>query len=203
MAGIGLSKPVYALYSNSGTTITYSGYGVLGKAVDFSLSLNDGTSNILYADNAPAESDNTFTGGTITITTDDLLPAAVSAITGVQLTAVTNSGIVDTTTPKELIYDDDQVVPYCGMGIIVKKKQGGAIKWVGVVFPKIQFATPGLSATTQGESIEWNTPEISAIILRDDSAKHTWYRMSTPLDSEADAAAYIAGILNPPAPVTT
>lgn len=202
MAGIGLSKPVFALYHNAGTTITYSDYGVLGKAVEFSLELNDGSSNILYADNGPAESDNQFSGGTLNFTTDDLLPAAVSKITGVALTAVTNSGIVDTTTPKEMIFDDDQVIPYCGVGIIVKKKQGGAIKWVGVVFPKVQFSNPGLSATTQGESIEWNTPEISAIILRDDSTKHSWYRASTPLDSEADAAAYIGGILNP-TPATT
>ena len=32
MATIGLSKPYYAVYSNTGTTVSYANGGVMGKA---------------------------------------------------------------------------------------------------------------------------------------------------------------------------
>ena len=81
MATIGLSKPYYAVYNYNGSgQPTYSNGGVLGKATEMSLSLDAGDANILYADNGPAESDNQFTGGSYSITTDDLLPEPISSL---------------------------------------------------------------------------------------------------------------------------
>lgn len=74
MAKIGLSKPYFAKYSNTGSTVTYAEGALMGKAVELSLELEEGDDNILYADNGPAESANTFSGGSLTLTTDDLLP---------------------------------------------------------------------------------------------------------------------------------
>ena len=34
MATIGLSKPYYAVYSNTGTTVSYANGGVMGKATE-------------------------------------------------------------------------------------------------------------------------------------------------------------------------
>ena len=42
MATIGLSKPYYALYQESGGTVTYSGGGLIGKATEMSLELEGG-----------------------------------------------------------------------------------------------------------------------------------------------------------------
>ena len=53
---------------------SYSDGGLLGKAVELSMELEGADANILYADNGPAESASQFAGGTLTITTDDLLP---------------------------------------------------------------------------------------------------------------------------------
>lgn len=86
MATIGLSKPFYAIYAASGETVSYTNGGVLGKAVELSMELDGGDANILYADNGPAESATTFGGGTLTITTDDLLPEPAAAILGLTLT---------------------------------------------------------------------------------------------------------------------
>lgn len=194
MATIGLSKPYYALYANTGSTVSYSGGALLGKAVELSMELEGADANILYADNGPAESANQFAGGTLTITTDDLLPEAAAGILGLTLQTVTNDGI-DTETPKELVFGDNQVIPYVGLGVIVKKQQSNVTKWLGLVYPKVQFANPGIAATTQGETIEWQTPELSATILRDDSSAHNWCRYSL-LDSEADAEAYVKQLLN-------
>ena len=191
MATIGLCKPYYAIYTNSGSTVTYSSGGYLGKAVEVSMDLDDNADNILYADNAPAESETTFSGGTLTLTTDDLLPAAAAAVLGITLSSITVTGL---TTEKEMIFTDNQVVPYCGVGFVVKKRQSGVTKWLAVVLPKVQFQNPDLAATTQGETIEWQTPEISATIMRDDTTAHAWCRQAL-LESEADAITYITGLL--------
>ena len=193
MAIIGLSKPYYAIYSATGSAVSYSDGGLLGKAVELSMELEGADANILYADNGPAESANQFAGGTLTITTDDLLPEPTAAILGLTLQAIDNDEIT-TPTPKELVFGDSQVIPYVGFGVIVKKQQSNATKWMAIVYPKIQFSNPGIEATTQGETIEWQTPELSATIMRDDTTAHNWCRHAL-LDSEADAEAYVKGLL--------
>lgn len=193
MATIGLSKPYYAKYSNTGTSVTYTGCKQLAKAVEFSMELEGGEDNILHADNGPAESAKQFSGGTMNITTDDIMPEEAADILGLTLQTVTNESIT-TSQPKELIFGEAQVIPYLGFGVIVKKQKDNVIKYMGLVLPKIQFSNPGISAVTQGETIDWQTPELTATIMRDDTAAHNWCRYAL-LDSEADAEAYIKGLL--------
>ena len=151
--------------------------------------------NILYADNAAAESDNQFAGGTLTLSTDDLMPTPMLAILGLKQQPMDLDG-ASTASPQWLVYDDDQVIPYIGFGGIVKKQINNVTKWVAVVLTKVQFSNPGLDAVTQGETIEWQTTELTATVMRDDSAKHVWQMQSTPMDTEADAEAAIKKALN-------
>lgn len=195
MAKIGLSKPYYAIYSNTGGAVTYTGGGLIGKATELTLELEGADANILYADNAAAESDNQFAGGTLTLSTDDLMPTPMLAILGLKQQPMDLDG-ASTASPQWLVYDDDQVIPYIGFGGIVKKQINNATKWVAVVLTKIQFSNPGLDAVTQGETIEWQTTELTATVMRDDSAKHVWQMQSTPMDTEADAEAAIKKALN-------
>ena len=187
-ATIGLSKPYYAIYNASGENVSYSGGGVLGKAVELSMELEGGDANILYADNGPAESASTFGGGTLTITTDDLLLEPAAAILGITLQSIEGG------SAKEIVFGEAQSIPYVGFGVIVKKQQSGVTKWMGLVYPKVQFQNPGIAASTQGESIEWQTRELSATIMRDDTAEHNWCRYAV-LDTEAAALSYIKGLL--------
>ena len=55
MAKIGLSKPYFAIYNATGNTVSYSGGGAIGKAVEMSLELEGGNDNVLYADNVLAK----------------------------------------------------------------------------------------------------------------------------------------------------
>lgn len=183
MAVVGLSKPMVALYSNDGNTVTYSKGTVLGKAVTFSAEVEQAEDNNLMADNGVAESDKSFSNGTLTIGTDDLMQDASALILGITPTSIGEDGT-------ELIYNDDMNVPYVGFGCVVKKKKDGVFKWRAVVFPKIMFNIPSDAADTQGETIEWQTPELTASILRDDTEKHAWKREST-FETEAEAVAYI------------
>lgn len=187
MARIGLSKPYIASYTNSGTTVTYGTPAVIGKAVELSIELEGGSDNILYADNAPAESDNQFAGGTLSVTTDDLDAASMVSILGIVQQSISGTGVP--TDAKWNVFDDQQTSPYVGFGGIVKKKINGTVKYVAIALDKVQFANPGLAVTTQGETIEWQTTELEATIMRSDNTYHSWYRMSTPCDTEAAAVA--------------
>lgn len=190
MATVGVCKPYYAIYGNNGATVSYSEGGVVGKAVTVSVDIETSDSNDLYADNAICESEKTFTGGTLGLTTDDLEQSVSKAMLGLKEEAITGITAITDTSVKELIYDDDQATPYLGVGFIIKKIKGGVSKWRAIVLTKVKFAVPSDAANTQGETIEWQTPEISGTIMRDDSEKHAWKKEAT-FTSEAQAEAYI------------
>ena len=190
MATIGLSKPYYGIYSVSGTTVSYADGAVMGKATEANIEIDTTEDNNLYGDNAIAETDRSFAGGTLTLSTTDLSQKVSKAILGLKEAAITGiDGVVDTSV-KELIYDDEQSTPYLGVGFIIKKKVNGAYRWRAVVLTKVMFSIPADAATTQGNSIEWQTPELSATIMRDDSATHMWKREAT-FTTEVQAEAYI------------
>lgn len=195
MATIGLSKPYFSVYSNSGSTVTYASGGLFGKATEMDIELNDGNSNILYADNGPAESDTQFSGGTVTITTDELSANALTTALGMVEEAI---AVTDVTTvgAKWLINNDNQAVPYIGVGGIAKKMINGSIKYVAVVLDKVKLRNLSQSITTQGETIEWQTPSVTGDIFRSDKTAHDWRRISTPLDTEAEAELCVKTYLN-------
>lgn len=190
MAGVGLSKCIVAKYAVADGAVSYSATAILGKAVEFSTSLETGDDNNLYADNAIAESDRSFGGGTLTISTDDLTQEGSALILGITPSSIT----VGTSTVSELIYDDTMIVPDLGYGTVVKKKVGGVYKYRAVVLTKIKFNIPDEAATTQGETIEWQVPSLTATIMRDDSTNHAWKREAT-FDTEAAALDYIEAVL--------
>ena len=190
MATIGISKPYFAIYKNSSGVISYENGGVLGKATEANITINVTEDNNLYADNSIAESEKAFTDGTITLSTDDLSQEVSKAILGAKEISLDSiSGVTDLDV-KEIIYDDDQNIPYVGIGVIIKKKVAGQYKWRGVIMTKAMFSIPADAAVTQGDSIEWQVPTLTATIMRDDSEKHCWKKEAT-FTSEAQAEAYI------------
>lgn len=195
MATIGLSKPYYGIYSANGTTVTYADGAVMGKATEANIEISTTEDNNLYGDNAIAETDRRFASGTLTLSTTDLSPEVSKAILGLTEQAVTGIDGVTDKDVKELVYDDNQVAPYLGVGFIIAKKVNGVIKWRSVILTKVMFSVPADAATTQGETIEWQTPELSGTIMRDDSSTHVWKKEAT-FSSEAQAEAYIKARLN-------
>ena len=184
MATIGISKPYVATYSNTSGTSTYSSGVVMGKSTTATLTIDGSDANILYADNGPAESAVTFGGATLTVGTDDIYEDSARVFLGI------NAG-----EDGEIVYDDTQEIPYVGIGFIVKKQQSGTTYYQGVIFPKAKANNPDFSANTQGESIEWQTPEISFSIMKDDTSTRVWQRNKL-FETEALAEAYIKAFLN-------
>lgn len=194
MAKIGLSKPYFAKYSNTGTTVTYTGGRLIGKAVSLSIEVENADDNILYADNGPAESANTFSGGTVSLTTDDLLPDVLLDVLDVEEEDITSEDI-QTATPKWYNWGDGQNTPYGGLGAIAMVQNDGVVGYQAVVLPKIKFNNPSDTFQTKGETVEWGTPELTASVLRDDTEKHNWKKISSIMQSEADAEAAIKQFL--------
>ena len=162
----------------------------MGKATEANVEIDTSDNNNLYADNGIAETDVQFAGGTLTLSTDDLSPEVSAAILGITPADISEITGVTDEDAKELVFDDNQTTPYLGVGFIVKHIVGGVTKWRGIVLTKVIFAVPPDAATTQGESIEWQVPELTATIMRDDSATHMWKREAM-FTTEAQAEAYI------------
>lgn len=190
MARVGLSYPRYAKYNYSDGNVTYFGGGSLGKAISINVSIDGASDNTLYADNGPAESVNMFTGGTVTLGTDDLYDDAAVDILGLETNEITSPEAA-----KEILEGESQQAPYVGVGYIIKHIRAGKTAYTGVVLTKVQFSNPGDDIKTQGDEIEWQTPEIEGTILRDDSEKRLWRRRAT-WDEEENAKKYVDGILN-------
>lgn len=193
MARVGLSYPRYAKYNNNAGTVTYTDGGSLGKAISLDLTVDGADDNILYADNAPAESASTFAGGNVKIGTDDLRDEAAIDIMGWEKRELTEPEKVT-----EIVRKAGAVAPNMGVGGIIKHIRNGVTVWTAMILAKVQFKDPGISATTQGETIDWQTPEIEGNVMRDDSEDEVWCRQAT-FSTEAFAKAYIDSILVPKA----
>lgn len=195
MAIVGCSYLKYGIYSESQGVVSYSNGGTAAKLTSLDISLDSATDNDFYADNGIDESDSQFGGGTVTVNTNDLTDAVSKALLGLQDAALeTITGITDTGV-KEILYDDRQVTPFLGIGMVIKHIRGGTPYYTGVVLTKVMFKIPNDAAETQGKTISWQTPELVGTIFRDDSTYHGWKKMAT-FTTESQAVIYINSRLN-------
>ena len=178
----GYSLPYVALYAASGTTVTYSSGQRLARGVSVSIEAEAEDSNIFYADNISAESaPGIFTSGTATFTVDGLKLDAERLIMGIP--AADASEFIH--------YGESLTVPYVGVGFIVRYMEDGVTSYVPVVLTKCRFVTPNEDAQTATDTIEWQTQEITATILRDDTSNHDWKLVGTAQTTEALAEAKV------------
>ena len=181
----GYSKPFVALYNNNEGTVTYTSGMPLARGVDVSVEAETGDAVNFYADNVMAESvGGVFTGATITMTVDGLKDAARKLIMGLPnaepLTVGSDS--VDIYT-----YDDRQNIPNVGIGFVIRYMESGVTTYQPVVFTK---------AATQEEEIEFQTTELEASLMRDDSEHHAWRKIGADQTTEAAAVNVVKALLN-------
>lgn len=183
----GFSLPYVALYAASGTTITYSSGQRLARGVSVSIEAEAEEDNIFYADNVSAESaPGIFTSGTATLTVDGLHQAAEKLIMG--LPTADADGFVH--------YGESMTIPYVGIGFIVRYMSEGVTSYVPVILRKCRFVTPGENAETATETIDWQTQELTASLLRDDSSNHDWKWVGGEQTTESAAEAKIKTAFN-------
>lgn len=189
----GFSKPVVARYNATGTTVTYTGLMPLARGVDVSLDIETNDDNDFYADNVVAESaGNTFSSGTVTLTVDGLKAEARTLIMGLpEPTSVSLGG----NTVDVYDYDDRQAKPYVGVGFIVRYMEDGVTSYVPYMLPKVIFNDLGIEAETQEDAIDFQTTELEATIMRDDSDNHRWQRVGANQTTEALAYSVLQALL--------
>lgn len=195
MVTTGFSKPYIAEYSNEGTTVTYSKGMVMGRGVSVKVDINTADDNDFYADNVIAETESShFTSGSATLTIDGLSPAAATLTYGLPESQTLEVGSKQV---KLQAYGDAMNPPYLGFGCIRETKMNGVVQYWPFILPKIRYGIASDEMNTREESIDWQTQELSATILRDDTEKHNWkYLSETGMATEAEAEAVIKAFLN-------
>ena len=190
----GFSKPYVAKYSATGSTVSYTEGMVLARGVDVSIEPEIGDSNPFYADNIEAENvPGVFTGGTVTLTVDGLQDEAEKFILGLPESESLSYG--EEQTAQITSYGDTMDIPYVGIGFIVRYMSGGVTTYAPMILTKARFQTPSTSAAPQEESIEWQTQELTADLMRDDSANHDWKKVAADVDTEAEAEEILKAML--------
>lgn len=193
MPTIGLSRPYVAVYNENGAgKVTYSRGVRAGRAVSWGVTTSSSEGTTFRADNGDAESTGgVFSSGELSLETAELEQLTSSLILGTKFVEMDDGsgGKV-----RVQVFDDDMKAPYMGYGIIEKGMVRGAATWRAVILAKIQFDIPEEAATTQKETIEWQTDSIKAKILRDDTATHQW-KLDAMFSSESKADAFICHML--------
>lgn len=171
----GFSEPYIAKYSNTGTTVSYSGGMKLGRGVSMSIEVESADDNIFYADDIVAETETgTMTSASATVTVDGMEPNVAAFALG--LPAATEESIGDDTV-EVYDYDDRMNPPFLGLGVLRRVMLNGVQYWVPIVFTKVKMNIPSDEANTQEDQIDWQTQELEMTILRDDSANRRWKRV--------------------------
>ena len=164
MATIGLDKLFVApITEDSNGNETYGTPVQLAKAIsaELSVELNEA---ILYADDGQAESVKEFKSGTLSLNIDDLGHANAALLLGAE---VDENGV--------LISRGEDNPTYVAVGFRARKANG---KYRYFWLYRVQFAVPGTSLATKGDSIAFSTPTIEGTIFQrkkvDGRSKHPW-----------------------------
>ena len=195
MVTTGFSKPYVAKYANTGSTVNYSSGMILARGVSLSVEIDTADDNNFYCDNVIGETESTqFTSGSATITVDGLANDAATMIFGLP---TPQSVTVDETPVQMQGYGQQMDAPYVGFGCIRRTMMQGKTEYWPYILPKIKFSLPSEEMATQEDSIDWQTQELSATIMRDDTAAANWKLISAEgMDTEAEAEAAIKAYLN-------
>lgn len=185
----GFSLPYVAKYACADGVISYSSGRKLARGVDVSIEPDSAEDNVFHADNVAAETDaGTFTGGTLNLTVDGLFQEAEQMIMGLP-TPDTESDWLD--------YDEEQEVPYVGVGFIARYQSEGVTTYCPTIIVKVQFNQLQSSHATSEEQKNYQTQALSAAILRGDDTKRKWKRVAKEdYATEAEAEAAIKTALN-------
>lgn len=198
MAGIGHYGVFYSkCVKTEGVTTGYTGgVKMMGKAISAAFEPNTPDDNPLYANNGIAENDiSSGSGGTLTQTLDRMTLEVAADLYGTTVEEVSVQVGEETITGTEITYKGNEVSAPVGVGYINLVQESGIRVHEVVFYREVSYSRPNESAATMGESIEWQTPEVSGIVagLQGDGSK-PWYRVSRWPTQEA-AIKYIYHLL--------
>lgn len=180
----GFSKPYVATYNNNSGAVTYTNGMALARGVNVNIEPEVSDNNIFYADNVAAETaGGIFMSGTATLQVDGLFDEAAKFIYGITQASEGGSNYYE--------YSASEAAPFVGIGYIIRYMSAGVTSYVPMILKKCRFDVGKVSAETQGENIDFQTSELTATILRDDSSAQAWRRDYTAQMTERAAEGII------------
>ena len=189
MAKIGLNNFRYGILTEaSDGTPSYGGAYKPAKAISCSVSITNNSAK-LYADDALAESDTSFAGGSVTIGIDEDDLATMARLLGHEISG-----------EGEMVRNSSDTAPYVGLGRVVTKMVNGAYKYKAEFLYKVKFSEPNQDNTTKGESVEFATPTVEGIVSA--LGNGDWSKAQT-FDEKDDAISYIETLLGGSATAVT
>lgn len=174
MATIGL-KNLYAAPLTDEALKTYATPVKLAPAIEANITPNYETAT-LYGDDRPIEDASSITGIEVELNVADLEPEHYELLMGVTKNA---DGVI--------IDNVNDVSPYVALMFELPKADGTKKLYV---YYKGKFNPPATEATTKGESVEFQTPTISARFLAVEDGD--WRAHLDTSDIDADAAVIAA-----------
>lgn len=194
MAIKGLSIPVFGRYNYDPKTgkVTYTDGMINPHAIEYTFTPEAAEGSPLYGDNKIIENDRqTFNTGTLSLGVDDLIQSVSKYLLGIKTIEQTYG---DGKTVMVTVYDNDQNAPTLGVGIIELHQNDDIDNYRAVILKKVIFNIPEDTATTKGESVEWQTKTIEGTVSRSDenTEEQTYPWMNDAwFTSEADAVEWL------------
>lgn len=181
MAKIGLKYFRYSILTEgSDGTPTYDGAKIPGKAVTCNVTINNNSAT-LYADDVLAESDTTFSNGTVTMEIDEDDLQTMATLLG---HSITEAG--------EITRNSSDVAPYVGLGRIVVKLVNNVRKYKVEFLYKVKFSEPSQANQTKGESVEFATTSIEGTVS---ALKNGDWSVAQTFATESEAMTYLEGLM--------
>lgn len=145
MAKVGLKGLRYAVLDTDDES--YGTPASMGKGVSASVSVNNNDAK-LYADDALAESDSTFSSASVSVTVDDDRTDVLAVLLG------------HTLTSGEIVRNASDTAPYVGLGRIVTKIVDNVRSYKVEFIAKVKFKEPNQEENTKGDAVEFGTTTI-------------------------------------------
>lgn len=187
MANYQASLPVVAERTETTSTVTYSDGAYLGKLISVSTAPTAFDVK-LYGDDGVAESAKGVTNVALTINTTTVPIELAETLFGNTYTSATSS------EPAQVAKASDDNAPYVGFGFIYAEMVDGTSNYYVKFYPKVKFAAPSESFNTQGETIAFGTPSLTATAEND--AIQGYYELTEKFSSASAAAAELKSLLS-------
>lgn len=165
---------------------------MMGKAIDAGFEPNVPSENPLYANNAVGENDiSAGHGGNLDLTLDRMTLETASDLYGTTVQEVNVEVDGETVKGMEISYKGSEVSTPVGTAYILLGQEDGVRNHEVVFYREVTYTRPSEEASTMGDSIEWQTPSISAVVagMQGDGVD-PWYRKAR-FSTQRAAIAYI------------
>lgn len=193
MVTTGFSRIHVAKYTCAGGKVTYSACRELARAKSMETDIETSDDNKFYANNVMVEAEPAkFKSGKAKIVVDGLSAEEEAFIMGITESKVT-VGDQEVTVVK---FGKAMNPPYLGIGSVKRMRLNGEDTYRPVIFNKARFAIPPDVAETEEENINWQTQDLEAALMRDDTTDADWKLIpKVNFKTEEEAVSFIRTFL--------